>query len=93
MLLHLDADAPAGAAFAAASRCRFALCAVWAVARVTHIVAKYALRTLVVVVVGLVGTLQAGSTMKCLALPSDFSVLLTYYLLIGCRRPLCAVAV
>ena len=30
ILLHLDADAPAGAAFAAASRCRFALCAVWA---------------------------------------------------------------
>ena len=29
ILLHLDADAPAGAAFAAASRCRFALCAVW----------------------------------------------------------------
>ena len=42
-----------------------------AVARVTHIVAKYAL---VVVVVGLVGTLQAGSTMKCLALPSAGSL-------------------
>ena len=37
ILLHLDADAPAGAAFAAASRCRFALCAVWICAVVKEV--------------------------------------------------------